>query len=185
MFTLWEIAQIIITILAVGYIFSGIIRKPKHPLEAIFENKWFDWENVKYAALATAPAVIFHEFAHKFLALGFGYQAIYQASWFGLAIGIFLRLASPGFIFFIPGYVSVSGIGSAFNFGLVALVGPLINLAMFAFAWVALRRNWWPKWHRVLHLTKIINLWLFIFNMLPIPGLDGFKFYYGIWSLFF
>ena len=36
-----------------------------------------------------------------------------------------------------------------------------------------------------LHLTKIINLWLFIFNMLPIPPLDGSKVFYHLFQTIF
>jgi len=189
LFTAWELIQIVITIVAVGFIFSGSFRKPKTEsefgleLEESWTKKLLDLDNIKYAALIAAPAVIFHELGHKFLALYFGFSAVYQASFWGLGLGIILRLFSPGLIFFIPGYVSVSGMGSAFDFGLVSLIGPLVNLIIFGICTLAIRQNWAPKYERILYLSKQINLWLFIFNMLPIPGLDGFKFYQGLYGL--
>jgi len=178
-FGITEIVEIAVTILAVGYIFSGFLKKPRYEFELDYDKRFFDWEDIKYSALITAPAVIFHELAHKFVALSFGYQAVYHASYFGLALGAFLRMMSSSFIFFIPGYVSILGNGSPGTFGLVALAGPLTNLALFGLAHYALEKDLFPKYGRILFLTKKINMWLFIFNMLPIPGFDGFKVYSG------
>ena len=189
LFALWEIIQIVITIVALGFIFSGSFRAPKTESEMLLEleetwtQKFLNIDNIKYAVMIAAPAVIFHELGHKFLALNFGFDAVYYASWFGLGIGILMRLFSPGLLFFIPGYVSISGIGSAFDFGLVALMGPIVNLIIFGICTLALNQGWAPKYDRIFYLSRHINLWLFIFNMLPIPGIDGFKFYYGLYSL--
>ena len=179
-FGIQEIIELTVTIFAVGYIFSGFLKKPRYEFEQLYERKLFNWEDVKYSALITAPAVIFHELAHKFVALGFGYTATYSASYFGLALGAFLRMMSSSFIFFIPGYVSISGAANPFNFALVAFAGPLTNLLLFGLAHVALEKNWIPKYARVLYLTKKINMWLFIFNMLPFPGFDGHKVFTGL-----
>jgi Zn-dependent protease len=32
-------------------------------------------------------------------------------------------------------------------------------------------------------LTRNINLFLFIFNMIPIPGFDGFTVFTGLWKI--
>jgi len=189
LFTLWEVVQIAITIAALGFIFSGTFRAPKTESEIdLYTEKpnWFsqfNLEDLKYAAMIAAPAVIFHELGHKFLALSYGFTAIYNASFWGLGLGIVMRLFSPGLLFFIPGYVSMSGIGSTFDFGLVALMGPIINLIIFGICTLALNQGWAPKYDRIFYLSKQINLWLLIFNMLPIPGMDGFQFYRGLYSL--
>ena len=182
-FAIWEIIQLVITIVAVGIIFSTPIhRRPTDELEG--EHKSNLWNEIKFGIAIAAPAVILHELAHKFLALGYGFSATYVASWFGLGIGIFLKFLAPGFIFFIPGYVSIIGMGTGLQFALVAIAGPLTNLALFLIFWYMEKYSIMHKYHFVWHTGKTINLWLFIFNMLPIPGIDGFKFYLNLWQAF-
>ena len=69
MFTLVEIFELIITVFAIGYIFSGFIRKPAHPLKILLKNRYFNWEDTKYSAMIVAPAVILHELGHKFVGI--------------------------------------------------------------------------------------------------------------------
>jgi len=189
MFSVWEVIQIIITIFAVGFIFS-----PWRPgyFNSDLETQDQGYERIikaiGFGAAIAAPAVLFHELAHKFLALHFGFTATYSASFIGLAIGIALKLFSPGFIFFLPGYVSISGHGTPLQFGLVALAGPLTNLALFLIFLILAKvsanqpNSSISKYSIIWEISKSINLWLFIFNMLPIPGLDGFKFYASLLS---
>jgi Zn-dependent protease len=134
-------------------------------------------QDLKFAIAVAAPAVIFHELAHKFLALYYGFSATYVASWWGLGIGLMLRFLAPGWIFFIPGYVSISGLGTHLQYGLTAIAGPLTNLILFGIFWLLLKKDIAPKYSAIWHIAKQINLWLFVFNMLPIPGMDGFSFY--------
>ncbi|MGB9675235.1 MAG: hypothetical protein ACP5IJ_02820 [Candidatus Nanoarchaeia archaeon] len=189
MLTIWEVIQIIVTIIAVGFIFSPL---PFINFE-IYDELGNSDKNRKrkivlkmigFGAAVAAPAVILHELAHKLLALHFGFSATYFASWWGLSIGIFLKLLSSNFIFFVPGYVSISGIGTPIQFGLVALAGPITNLILFLIFTIFLSLNIAPKYQVIWALSKRINLWLFIFNMLPIPGLDGFKFYTSLLQTF-
>ena len=183
LFTLWEIVSIIITIFAIGYILSGFIKKPvKNSIEYIPKSRIFNWEDVKYAAMITAPAVILHELAHKFTALSYGYPAYYQMIWWGLGIGIVLRLVGSRFIFFIPGavFIAPAVINFPMTYAVIAFAGPAVNLSLFIASWYLLKINAFPKWTHALYISKLINLWLFIFNMLPIPPLDGSKVYYGL-----
>ncbi|MEM2874272.1 MAG: hypothetical protein QW063_02405 [Candidatus Nanoarchaeia archaeon] len=183
MLTAWELVQIIVTIVAVGFIFSGRWHKP-HPIEYGIGKKETFWDSLRCGIAIAAPAIIMHEMAHKFLALGYGLSASYAASWWGLSVGIALKFLAPGFIFFIPGYVLVTGTGTALQFGLVALAGPLTNLILFGLFWFLAAKDVAPEYSVVWQIGKQINLWLFVFNMLPIPGLDGFKFYTSIWQTF-
>ncbi len=181
LFGAWEIVQIVITIAALGFIFSENKRTITEFGELLDEKL----ERKLWAAvLIAAPAVLLHELAHKFLALSFGFAATYAASLWGLAIGVFLKIIGSSFIFFIPGYVSIFGTGSQLQFGLVALVGPLANLVLFLFFTAAHKYDFFPRYQHIVYASKQINLWLFVFNMLPIPGLDGLKFYASLFSLF-
>ena len=79
-------------------------------------------------------------------------------------------------MFFVPGFVSIGGYGTHLQYAITALAGPLLNLALWLGAsyWLKIKR-YRKKYYLLLLLTKRINMFLFIFNMLPIPGFDGYK----------
>lgn len=181
-----EIIDIIVMSVAVGYILMGIFsfRKKK-------TDKIFDWQAFKFSIIVTAPALILHEFGHKLVAMAYGLQPTFHAAYAWLGIGIALKLLRTGFIFFVPAYVNICPTGqcgdlSPLGLSLIAFAGPAMNLALFLGAWALLRsgRNFSPKMRAILHVTKIINIFLFIFNMLPIPMFDGLKVYQGLWRAF-
>jgi Zn-dependent protease len=66
---------------------------------------------------------------------------------------------------------------------IVAIAGPLANLAL-AFALMPVYRfgaNAIPtEVHQVLGYMILINIWLFAFNLIPIPPLDGYNILVGI-----
>ena len=190
--TLKEMFDLVIMTIAVGYIFSGFIRLPKknpEPLQEYIKSAKriaFDWENVKFAALIVAPAIVAHELAHKFVALVFGLGATFHASYFGLGIGIALKLLQTGFIFFIPGFVSIIGNATDIQFALIAVAGPATNLLLWLIpAYLVKHKKHERKETIILVLTSKINMILFFLNMLPIPGFDGLKFYIGMVRHFF
>lgn len=179
-FTLKELFDVVVMTLVVGYIFMGMFKT--HAIG-------FDKSTFLFACLVTAPALILHELAHKFVAMGFGLQAEFHAAYFWLILGVVLRLLNSNFIFFIPAYVTF---GSALvqttplMGSLIAFSGPLMNLLLFGISWALLRQKRMKKsTFALLYLTKQINLFLFIFNMLPIPGFDGLKVYQGLYQTFF
>lgn len=180
-----EIFDLIVMTAALGYIFMSYIQVGR---PSILGASHFNWDDFKFAALVTAPGIILHELAHKFVGLAVGLTAVFHASYFGLAIGVFLKLIHSPFIIFAPGYVSLGGENIApLLSALTAFVGPFMNLALFFIAREILERK--RKLTRrqavALYLTKQINLFLFIFNMLPIPPFDGSKVFYGLYKAIF
>ncbi len=185
MISLRELFDIVVMTVAVGYIFMDMFR-------ARFLRAGFDWRTLGFACLVTAPALIAHELAHKFTAILTGLQATFHAAYVWLAIGVGLKLIHAPFIFFIPGYVSIGcaslpcTLDPLVHAG-VAFAGPALNLALFLTSLVVLKnyriRN--KMWFAFWYVTQRINLFLFILNMLPIPGFDGFKVYTGLWQAFF
>ena len=171
-----ELLNLIIAVVVVGYIFTGYVKINKRdPLEAL--TKRFDFEDFKFAIMISAPAVVLHELAHKFVAIGFGLNAIFQIFPAGLAIGIILKLIGSGFLILAPGYVLISG-ASPLQGSLIAFAGPLLNLGLFLGSWLYLKYNSSKSSRKTvltMIMTKEINKWLFIFNMIPVPPLDGFK----------
>ena len=181
--TFWEIIDLIAMTFFVGYIFSGMIPARRENYDPLVHYKrGFDFERLKFAIMATAPAIIVHELAHKFVALGFGLNAVFYAfyrSTFTLMLGVFTiisKLTGFGFMFFVPGYVSIGGTGTHLQFALTAFAGPFVNLILWLGSWYLLKNKFYKKKHYLLLLlTSRINMFLFIFNMLPIPGFDGYK----------
>jgi len=183
--SLKEILDILLMSVIVGYIFMGIFKFSQDKFQT-----GFDWKSFKFAILVTAPAIILHELGHKFTALVFGFTATFHAAYPWLGIGVLLRLLHTGFIFFVPAYVQIGCTAKdcvipPLQSSAIAFAGPFVNLTIFFICWILLKRKDLTKNTKlVLHITKQINLFLFIFNMLPIPMFDGYKVYSGIWNAF-
>ena len=172
--------------LFVGYIFSDVFSRFREPQLDVFSFKprGIDWDAFKFAALVTAPGLILHELAHKFVALGFGMQAMFHAAYAWLVLGLILKLLSFPFIIFVPAFVSITGQGTPLQFSIIAFAGPAMNLILWLGTGFAMKKNIIPKKHyKLAFLTKEINKFLFIFNMIPIPGFDGSKVLSGLWQI--
>jgi Zn-dependent protease len=137
----------------------------------------------------TVPALLLHELGHKTMASSFGLSATFHAAYFWLLAVIVLKLIKFPIIIFVPAYVSISGIANVTQTALISIAGPAVNLVLFAVALIILKTNKRLK-NRTTHfwsLTKNINLFLFVFNIIPIPGFDGFTFFnalgkiIGVW----
>lgn len=185
LFTFKELFDLVLMTVVLGYIFLPSIQRPRAITE-MFNTRALNWQDFRFAILVTAPAVVLHELMHKFAALFLGLAATFHASYFGLGLGILLRLVQSPFIVFVPGYVSISAappLASAFT----AFMGPLTNLLLFCIATLMLKHAKKLKRNHalMLALTKQINLFLFLFNMIPIPPFDGFHVANGLFQTFF
>ena len=186
--TFSEIFDMIVMTLVVGYIFSGLFKKPVQedydPLKQ-FKAGFFS-DDFKFAVLVAAPAIILHEFGHKFVAISYGLEAHFQAAWLFLGLALIMKLMNFGFIFIVPAYVSIIGRASPLESSLIAFSGPAVNLALWLFAMLSVKKNFFPKkYDTALLSTSKINMFLFIFNMLPIPGFDGNAVFMGLIRAFF
>jgi Zn-dependent proteases len=139
-----------------------------------------NWQRVlAYLPLTTFVlffAFIGHEFAHRQVARRLGYIAMYQADYTLLPLAIIFPLLF-GFVFAAPGAVVIFPI-RLYSHGderrdtfFISAAGPLANIA-FAVAGIVLMSAfnsniWW--------FFAYINAWLALFNLLPIPPLDGSK----------
>jgi len=187
--TLMEIFDIILMTLAVGFVFMTAFKPLKKTGDVLDrylgKASSFDWSSFWFAAMVTAPAIIIHELGHKFVALGFGLGAEVHAAYFWLALAIILRLVNFPFIFFVPAYTSIVGDATALQQVFIAFAGPCVNLILFITAYIVLKsdKNMKTVTAQFWTLTKNINLFLFIFNMIPIPGFDGFTVFSGLWHM--
>ena len=173
---LQEVIDVIIMTLVVGFIFMRLIDRTGKFKKGFF---WF-------STLAIAPAIILHELGHKIVAIFFGYTAIFHAAYFWLGIGVLLAIMRSPFIFFVPAFVSITCstgcVQSPAAISLIAFAGPFVNLLLFIIAYIVIKskKEMSQKEFMFWNLTKNINLFLFIFNMLPIPGFDGSKVFSGL-----
>ena len=177
-----EIIDIIIMTFVVGYIFIDVAKQFNISRVPIYG---FDWKSFKFACFATAPALILHELFHKFVAIAFGLNAVFHASYFWLGFGAVLKFLNSPFLFFVPAYVSIGCAlpckVSLVDSAVVAFAGPFANLLLFVISRELLKSSRLKFRRRaLLYVTKQINLFLFVFNMLPFPLFDGFKVYEGL-----
>ena len=119
--------------------------------------------------LTAGVAFLLHELAHKLTAIHFGKVAEFRADYGMLFIAVVSALA--GFLFAAPGAVYHAGRSTLRENGLIALAGPLTNVALavpfvpllFLGGFVGDVGNYGVR----------INLLLAGFNMIPFGPLDG------------
>lgn len=172
--TINEIFSLIVLVFALGYIFSGFVQRPKNILEKFLRGT--TWKDILYAGIVVSPAIVIHELAHKGVGLFFGFDSILSISVIGLGIGVLLRFFRSPIIFFVPAFVSSSAaVAFPEQFAILALAGPAANFALYWISEGLLLSRKWPKYNQAFMVSKQINLWLLILNMIPIGIFDGAK----------
>lgn len=157
-------------------------------------------ENVKFAVLllvALAPSLILHEYAHALTADRLGDPSPRRWGRVGFRpkpmIDPFGTIILPGLILLLVAFGHGLGLLPIFAYAkpmptdpsylknrdrdttLIALAGPLTNLAMAAVAGILLRVGSSGDLGLFVYAVLVVNLFLFVFNLMPIPGLDGAK----------
>ena len=140
--------------------------------------------------MIAAPAIVLHELAHKFVAMAFGATATLHAPYMMYAIVVVLRALNFPLIFFVGGYVTHT-ILPAFPSALVSVAGPLTNLIVWFLIQTAvkqklIKKNLYGVESNPILIKKNLDIWipmsrinlfLAIFNMLPLPAFDGYHFF--------
>jgi Zn-dependent protease len=193
LFNIFELVDIVIMTLVIGYLFHDTFKHPEKRRDILEEYQHphrFEWQDLMWAALLVVPSILIHEMAHKFVAMGFGLDATFHAAcssanllgagssidfYCGLTlVTLFLKVIGIGFLIFIPGFVSVGGGATHLQSAIIALSGPLVHLVFW------LGAAYYLKDKKRLYFFKQMNMFLFILNMIPIPGFDGFNFLYNL-----
>jgi len=163
MFSKDELRDIVVSVLVITLIFS-------YP----------DFAQFPIYLAVVVIAFLFHELAHRTIARRFGCVAVYKMWIEGMILGLVLMFMKPyGFIPFIaPGAVVIY----PFRFGrwgyrtvrltevesgLISFAGPAVNI-FFALVFKLIPGG-------IFNLISLVNAWLALFNLLPIPPLDGSK----------
>jgi Zn-dependent protease len=190
--TLLELFDIIIMTLAIGFVFHDVFRsaarmkrhKDMDIIDQYTTRRGFDWRDFWYACAVVGPAILLHELSHKTVAMAFGFDAVFHAAYIWLLVAVVLKLIGFPFIFFVPAFVEFAGRGTGVQHALVALAGPALNLILWLGSWaiITYAKRLKTSTHQFLFLVKQVNMFLFIFNMLPIPGFDGWQVYAGLFG---
>lgn len=136
--------------------------------------------------VAVGLAFILHELGHKVVAQRFGFFSEYRKWDYGLILGLITVLT--GFMFFAPGAVYFGSYGRMVTDeenGKISIAGPIVNIIL-AVIFLGLTLTIKPlitvsnmDIMMVILLTCYlafnVNSFLAIFNLLPIPPLDGSK----------
>ncbi len=133
------------------------------------------------SAIAIVSGFALHELAHKFMANKFGASAEFRLWKEGLMMAVVLAIATNGsFVFAAPGAVMISGVKfglrglahlNRMEMGMIGAAGPVTNIALAALFAVLYSATANP----IMVYAARINMSLAIFNMIPIPPLDGSK----------
>lgn len=167
-------------------------------LSAVFAYEGFNAgalaANLPAAAVGVALGFLLHELAHRFFARKYKCHAEFRLWPTGLFLAVALAAVSNGaFIFAAPGAVviheaidvwgNVRPLGKK-RYGIVSIAGPATNVALAGIFFAA--NLFYPL--GIFTFAMLVNVWLAIFNMLPIPPLDGSKVFAWdrrIWAAFF
>jgi Zn-dependent protease len=182
-FTLGEFIDLVVMVFAIGYIFSYYFKREPadgyDPLTYYAKNTFI--EDLKHGIIVAAPAIVLHELMHKFVAMAFGATAVLHApslmgipyGWYILVI-IMQALKFPLF-FFVGGYVTHSAMAPIPS-ALVSLAGPFTNLILYLLCLGLIKYKLVNrKYYNILTMAGKLNMFLFVFNLIPLPGFDGYN----------
>lgn len=132
---------------------------------------------VSLAGVVTA--FLLHELAHRFMARSYGGIAFFKLWLPGIMMALVFSLI--GFIIAAPGAVNIGGIFRKDQIGRTALAGPGTNIAIgvVLFAVIVFMPPSFISFelYQAIFWISAINLWFGMFNLIPLPPLDGEKIY--------
>ncbi|MFT4309883.1 MAG: hypothetical protein ACMXYL_05350 [Candidatus Woesearchaeota archaeon] len=123
--------------------------------------------------LTAGIGFLLHEIAHKVSAIYYGHKAEFVADDKMLLAAIVMALFLP-IVFAAPGAVYIRGLVTNKQNGIISVVGPWTNLVLaLLFLPLAILGSGIVQMIGAFGFS--INSWLALFNMFPIPPLDGSK----------
>ncbi len=174
-----ELRDIVISILVLALAFTIVYasRNTRFIMGA-FENV-FGTGAVSYVGLFVACiglvviSFFLHEMGHKFVAQKHGLWSEYRM--FPAGLGLSLILSFAGFLFAAPGAVMIAGPMDNKTNGKISIAGPAVNLVFSAIGIVGCYLLNGDMLVVPFYLLATLNASLALFNLIPIPPLDGSK----------
>lgn len=179
-FTREEIKDIIISVLTLTILYALCVTRPMGwsvDVLMLF---------IPISFIAVGVGFMLHELGHKIVAQKFGFYSEFRKWNYGLILGLITSLA--GFMIFAPGAVYFSSYGRMVTLeenGKIALAGPLVNIVLallFLSATLFIRPFLSTSNAGIMYIVLLtlvlafnVNSFLAVFNLLPIPPLDGSK----------
>jgi len=164
-----ELRDLLLAWLALGLAFTFFLEvRPGEAMSGIVVP-----ELVRVFAISmvtVGSGFLLHELAHKIVAIRFGQVAAFRADYGMLGLAIASGLA--GFLFAAPGAVYHRGRITERQNGLVAVAGPVTNLALAA-VFLPLYLSGLGLVAEIGRWGLLVNVFLAAFNMLPVGPLDG------------
>lgn len=114
-----------------------------------------------------------HELGHKLVAQNAGLWSEYRMFPMGLVITLVTSMI--GFLFAAPGAVYIAGNMDVKTNGRVSIAGPAVNVALAAVGILGTVAFNGTSLLVPFFLLAVLNSFLAVFNLLPIPPLDGSK----------
>ncbi|MBS1266956.1 MAG: hypothetical protein MAG795_00926 [Candidatus Woesearchaeota archaeon] len=136
----------------------------------IYLRLGFNLSALLFSTLTIGLGFIIHELAHKFVAQKYGCYAEFRSNDKMLLLGIVSSFFS--FLFLAPGAVGIYGKVNPNQRGKISAAGPATNLILALIFLILVLIGIQPQ---ITSLGLLINSWLGIFNLIPIPGFDGQK----------
>jgi Zn-dependent protease len=138
--------------------------------------------------IAVTSGFIFHELAHKIVAITYGYWAEFRSEPKGLGLSLLVAIFT-GFLFAAPGAVIIHGRPTLKENGVISIVGPAANilLALVALPFTV-ATNQDAALPTIMGAVALVNAVLALFNLVPFSNLDGRKIFHWsklIWAIGF
>ncbi len=162
-----ELRDLAIAWVAMAVAFALFFGRP----ERVLGDLQFGGYLTLVSALTVGVGFLCHELAHKIVAVRFGQQAEFQADYGMLFVAIMSAII--GFIVAAPGAVYHRGRVTLRQQGLIAVAGPLTNIALVVLFLPAVIAGTGGVISELGAFGVVINAFLAAFNMIPYGPLDG------------
>ena len=120
---------------------------------------------------------ISHELAHKMSAKHFGMWAEFRLSLLGVVLTV-LSILSPLIKIISPGAVMISGVADKRTIGKIAFAGPLANIILALFFYVATFQIHSVSLAIIFLRGASLSAWMSAFNLIPVGIFDGAKIFW-------
>ncbi len=173
-FSKTEIRDILISILVLSVAFTILYRSGS--ILEFFERKTDFSPYIGLFLMCLVLVVVsfmFHEFGHKFVAQSYGMWSEFRMWPAGLVLTLVTSMI--GFLFASPGAVMIAGSMNAEKNGKISIAGPAVNMVMCAIGIIGWLLTNGSDFVIFFYLLTSLNAMLAVFNLIPIPPLDGSK----------